>query len=212
MAELSPAVQTAMVQPRVPLFGAVRIQFPTYDLRLLDGSGTLSWNGLTYVGRDPTYGTLDTIKGLADQVGDQAPELQLGLIPADDVALSLLTDPSVQGATVTASIGVFDMLTGIVLPDPYAVFVGELDVPSITWDANDRRLEYTVISVADRFFQIEEGRRLSDAFHRKVWPGETGMKMATGVEYDLPWAQKWDSSVVYTRSNLPGYTETYNRT
>lgn len=212
MSELDPALAADLAGSRVLLFGAVRIALPHATLCLLDGAGALTIGGELYQGRDPVYGVLDTIEGIEDQLGDDAPKISLGLIPAGDAAMAALIDPAVQGSEVQIMVGTVNFATGQPVATPYSVFVGELDVPTINWGENDRRLEYTVVSVAERLFQVEEGRRLSSAFHQKVWPGETGLDFCTDVEITLAWGQKVDNSVVYTRSNLPGYAETYNRT
>lgn len=209
---LDTALAAALTAPRVLMFGAVEIALPGYDLCLLDGAGSVPIGGKTFVGRDATYGVLDSIKGLSDQTADQAPEVTLGLIPATSTALATLLDPAVQGSTVTISIGVLDQATGLPIGTPYIAFIGQLDVPTITWDKNDRRLEYRITSFAERLFTVEEGRRLSSAFHQSVWPGELGLDHCTDVEQLIAWGQNVDNTVIYTRSNLPGYTETYNRT
>ena len=183
------------------LFGCVEINLPGYDLLLLDGSAQLMVGNRLFVGRDPTWGVLDTIKGLADTLEDQAPAISLGLIPATDVALAQLIDPALQGSTVTIAMGCVDMWTGTAVSAPYVLFVGELDVPTVSWDANDRRLEFKATSIAERLFATEEGKRLSDAFHQKVWPGELGLAFVTDVETYVPWGQKLDTSAIETRTN-----------
>ena len=205
MSELPPALAAALRGDRPLLFGCVTINLPGYDLRLLDGSGQLMVGANLYVGRDPTYGVLDTIKGLADTLGDTAPAVTLGLIPSTTASLAALLDPGVQGSPVTIAMGCVDISTGTAVSAPYVLFTGELDVPNVTWDANDRRMEYKVTSVAERLFTTEEGRRLSDAFHQKVWPGELGMAFVTDVETYVPWGQKLDTTVLETRTNIPSY-------
>lgn len=37
------------------------------------------------------------------------------------------------------------------------------------------------VSSSERFFEDNEGARLSDGFHQEVWPGELGMANATGI-------------------------------
>lgn len=201
MAELPIPLAAALRGDRPLLFGSVEINLPGYDLLLLDGAGQLMVGGRLFVGRDTTYGVLDTIKGLADSIGDQAPSITLGLIPATDAALATLVDPAVQGATCTIAMGCVDIATGTAVSAPYVLFVGELDVPTVTWDTNDRRLEFKVTSIAERLFATEEGKRLSDAFHQKVWPGELGLAFVTDVETWVPWGQKLDSSALETRTN-----------
>ena len=209
---LDPTMAAALASDRILLFGAVEINLPGYDLCLLDGSGTVVMNGKTFVGRDATYGVLDAIKGLDDQTADKASEVTLGLIAPSTSALATLLDPQVQGSTVTISIGVLDYNAGTVIGNPYVAFIGQLDVPTITWDNNDRRIEYRITSYFERLFVLEEGRRLSTAFHQMVWPGELGLDHCVDVEQIIAWGQNVDNTVVYTRSNLPGFAETYNRT
>lgn len=206
MSELPPALAAALRGERPLLFGSVEINLPGYDLLLLDGAAEVivPLAGRKFVGRDPVYGVLDTIKGLSDSLGDQAPSVTLGLIPASDTALSQLIDPAVQGSTVTIAMGCIDISTGLVVSDSYVLFAGELDVPTVTWDSNDRRLEYKVTSIAERLFATEEGRRLSNAFHQKVWPGELGLAFVTDVETYVPWGQKLDTRAVETRTNNSG--------
>jgi hypothetical protein len=213
MSELPTAMAANLAGNRVLLFGAVKIELRSgYTIRLLDGSGALMIGGELYQGRDPIYGVLDTVEGIEDTIGDSVPTLDLGLIPAGDVALASLIDSGEQGSEVTAMVGTVDLSTGQPVATPYTVFTGFLDVPTITWGENDRRLGYTVASDADRLFRVEEGRRLSSAFHQLVWPGETGLDYCTDVEVTIAWGQAVDNTVVYTRTNLPGYADTYNRT
>lgn len=204
MDRMTPALAAALRGERPLLYGSVEIELPGYDLLLLDGAGQLMVGNRKFVGRDPVYGVLDSIKGLADSMGDKAPAVTLGLIPANDAALGTLLDPAVQGSPVTISMGCVDIQTGLAVPGPYVLFVGELDVPTVKWGANDRRLEYRVTSFAERLFIVEEGRRLSHAFHQWVWPDELGLAFVTDVETYVPWGQKIDMTAIETRTNLPG--------
>lgn len=207
MAELSPALAAALRGERPLLFGAVEIALPDYTIRLLDGAGEVMIGAgaaaRKFSGRDPVYGVLDSIKGLSSAIGDQAPTVTLGLIPSATAALARLLDPAVQGSAVTIMVGVLDIGTGRPVADPYVVFSGELDVPTVKWGANDRRLEYRATSIAERLFQVEEGKRLSDTFHQHIWPGELGLAFVTGVEANVPWGQKVDNSAVTIRTNDP---------
>lgn len=204
MGQLNPLLASALRGERPLLFGSVEINLPGYDLLLLDGAGELMVGGRKFVGLDPVYGALDSIKGLTDSIGDSAPSVSLGLIPSGDVALASLVDPLVQGATVTIAIGCIDMMTGTAVSAPYVLFTGELDVPTVKWGSRDRRLEYRVVSAAERLFQVEEATRMTDAFHQSIWPGELGMSMVSYVEDYVPWGQKLDLTAVETRTNVPG--------
>lgn len=201
MGELTPALAAALAADRPLLFGSVEINLPDYDLLLLDGSGEVEIGGRRFVGRDPIYGTIDSISKLGDSSGDSAPVLTLTLLTSSDAALSKLAAAAMQGSRVYVRMGVIDRMTGKPIPDPYVLFVGELDVPTVKWGQNSRRLEYKITSVFERFFQVDEGLRLAPSFHQWVWPGEAGLDAVSDVERPVPWGQNLPNPWVQTRTN-----------
>jgi hypothetical protein len=203
MAQLTPELSTALAGDRPLLFGSIEIDLPDYELLLLDGSGEVMIGGRKFVGRDPIYGTIDSISKLGDSSGDSAPVLTLTLLAASGAALATLAAAEMQGSPVYARMGVIDQITGLVVPDPYVLFAGELDVPTVKWGPNTRRLEYKITSVFERFFQVDEGLRLAPTFHQSVWPGETGMDAIADVERPVPWGQNLPNPWVQTRTNDP---------
>jgi hypothetical protein len=201
MSELSTNLYNALQQDRLVMFGFVKIVTPSTTIRLLDGSAQVVINGETYSGVDPTFGTLDYIKGLQDKLDNKAPEIQLGLIPSGDAALSTLIDPTLQGSSIIVGIGSVDPMTGLSVDNGYVMFSGQLDTPTIKWGANDRRIEFVCTTSAERMFNIEEGRRLSNAFHQTVWPSENGLFAVTDVEYAVPWGDKFNPANYSVRTD-----------
>lgn len=187
MGEMTPALAAAIAADRALLFGAIEINFPGYDLRLVDGSAELMMGGEKFVGRDPTFGTISSIDSLTDGAGDQAPRVSLSLLPPSDTAAASLASAPMQRSRVRFWLGVLDMPTGIVVPDPLLLFDGELDVATMKWGMRTREVEYRIVSVFERFFDLEEGIRLSDSWHQSVWPGELGLSFVTGVTENVPW-------------------------
>lgn len=192
MSSLTPQLDAALSAPSPTWFGAVRIDLPGYILRLLDGAGFATFadgseGGGTYLGRDPVYGVLAAIDEISDGIGDEAPALGLTLHPASDAAAADLAAPSMQGSPVSIFIGAIDRGTGLVMPDPELVFVGELDVPILRSGRGARSLELELVSTFERFFADDEGARLADGFHQALWPGEQGLAFVTGVEKTVYW-------------------------
>lgn len=202
---LDPVLAAELGQPRILIFGAVEILTPGGAIRLLDGAGEVPIGANRFVGRDPTWGVLDSIRGLSESMSDTSPAVTIGILPSGDLALSALIDPALQGSAVSVTIGAIDRVTGLAVGEPYVFFAGEIDVPTVKWAGNDRRMEFRAGSIGERLFSVEEGRRLSHAFHTKVWPGELGLEFVTDIESTVPWGQqlKTDSNAV--RSDLPGY-------
>jgi hypothetical protein len=196
MSELTPQMQAALGQVRARVFGAVQVDLPNYTLRLIDGAGAFAnapWS--SFVARDDTFGVLHSVDAISDGTGDQAPAVRLTLLPGTSAAAASLASAEMQGSRVRFWLGVVDAATGIVVPDPYLLFDGELDVPTLKWGQNSRSLEWTVVSVFAKFFDLEEGARLADSYHQSIWPGETGFIGVTGVDEQIYWGMDTPSGV-----------------
>lgn len=185
-----PVLQAAAASESPYLFGAVKIEFPGYDLRLLDGSAEIMIGGELYVGEDETFGTLDTIESINEAIGDEAPEVRIGLLPPDGAASATLANAAMQGSTVTIMLGAYDPASGSVIGTPEVLFLGEIDVPTIELRKGERSLSYTVVSVFERLFEVNEGERASDGWHQSIWSGEKGFEHVTGTVKNLYWGAK----------------------
>lgn len=187
MTQLTPALEAALKTVDPMVFGAVAIDLPGRQVNLLDGAGAVTFGGRTYVGRDDTYGVLAAVEPLSEAMGSEAPSLRISLYPASDAAAAALAAPTMQGSRVMLFIGAVNPATGAVIADPELQFLGELDVATITVGANGRQVDYDVVSVFERFFDVDEGARLVPAFHKSIWPGELGFDFVTGVEDKVYW-------------------------
>lgn len=188
---MDPALKNALAQPSVMLFGALKIVLPGYTLRLVDGSSTIIIAGETYVGIDPNFGTISSISELTEEIGDSAPEITVTLFPPDISAAAVLSNPSMQGCVATLMAGAVDPISGIAIGVPEVLFMGEIDVPTIGIDASGARtVEYTIVSVFERMFEVEEGQRASNGWHQSIRPGELGLTHMTGTDVNLYWGVK----------------------
>ena len=188
MGELSLSMLAALLPPNVRIFGACQIDFPDYSLKLIDGPTAFPaapWNA--FVARDPIYGTLTAIEAISDGTGDSAPEVTLTLSPASDAAATQLAAASMQGSRTRFWLGVQDRVTGAVVPDPYLLADYRVDVPTLKWGQQARSVEYTLVDVFDRLFDLEEGIRLSDAWHQGIYAGELGLEYVTGIDQAVYW-------------------------
>lgn len=194
---MDPTLKAALAMPTVTLFCALKIEFPSYTLRLLDGSGVVVIDGDVYAGVDDTFGTIESMSELNEEIGNQAPEISLTLFPPDVSGAATLSNPAMQGSAVTLMVGALDPVTGSVLGTPEIVFLGEVDVPTVEIDANgSRTVSYTIVSVFERLFEVEEGQRASDGWHQSIWPGELGLEFMTGTDVNLYWGATPPKSAV----------------
>jgi hypothetical protein len=187
---MTPQLTAALDAVSHTIFGCVEILLPGYNLRLLDGAGQITFGGKTFYGHDATFGTLAACEQIDDGAGDEAPALQLTFHPASDAAAATLAAPTMQGSLATVWLGALDITTGLVVPDPEIVFIGELDVPRLIAGEGKRSLELELVSASERFFADDEGARLSDTFHKYLFPGELGLAFTTGVEEQIYWGSE----------------------
>lgn len=182
-----PVFQAALQTDAPFLFGAVEIAMPGYTIRVLDGSGELMIGGNLYLGADPTFGVLDTISGYDEAIGDDAPEITLSFLPADAAVSAELASSAMQGSLVRIMMGAFDPTSNSVIGTPEQLFLGEIDVPTLEISQGQRSVSYTAVTVFERLFEMNEGERASDGWHRSIWPGEKGFEHVTGTVKNLYW-------------------------
>jgi hypothetical protein len=187
MSELTPALADALAARSVLMFCAVEIGLPAYTLRLLSGPSQVTFDGRTFVGKDAVYGVLGSLEAVTDGVDTDAPEITITVLPPTLTAAATLASPAAQFSPVNIWIGALDLITGTVIPDPHLVFTGEVDVPTLTGDESERALQYSVTSVFELLFEVDEGANLNNAFHQSVWPGELGFEYVSEVQRQLPW-------------------------
>lgn len=204
MTQLTPALDAELRTDAPLAFGAVSIDLPSYSINLLDGAGLLAFGGRTFAGDDATFGVLSEIEALTDGTGDTAPALSISLLPAGDAAAATLSDPNMQGSAVSIWFGAVNQSTGQPIPDPHLIFLGELDVPTLTSTSDSRKISYEVVSVFERLFEDDESARLSPGFHRSIFPSEAGLDYVTGVDQPVFWGVAADPQGVTVGSSV-GY-------
>jgi hypothetical protein len=206
MSQLTPQLDANLRGPAPLVFGAISIDLPGASVNLLDGAGVLAFGGRTFVGKDDTYGAISDVENLTDGTGDSAPAFSMTLIPSGDAAAAALSGPEMQGAPVYVWMGAVDKVTGIPIPDPHLVFIGELDVPILKSDEQGRLLDYEVVSVFERLFEDDESARLSDGFHQSIFPGELGYMFVTGVAQTIYWGVAGTNSTVTSYGSGSSYS------
>lgn len=187
---VDPTLTAALGQDGAYFFGAVRIALPSRPLLLLDGAGELRINGEVYLGEDPEFGTINSIDQITEALGEQAPELLLSLYPKNGVAATVLANPAMQGSVVQIICGAIDPATGFTIGQPEIRFLGEVDVPTLTIEHGRRTVDFSIISVFERLFEVDEGVRAADGWHQSIWPGERGFEYVTGTDKNLYWGSR----------------------
>lgn len=212
---MDPALEAALAQPSVWLFGAIRIDMAgigdrTTPLCLLDGAGRVVINGEVYTGSDPLFGAIDSIDTITEADGNEAPEISLSLLIPEAAGAAQIASPLMQGREVRIIVGAIDPVTGLTIGQPEVKFLGEIDVPTINVSKGGRRLDLTIVSVFERLFEVEDGARAQDGWHQSFWPGERGLAFMTGTNKNLYWGGNPPAASGIYGSAIPGASNPAN--
>ncbi|WP_271300633.1 hypothetical protein [Sphingomonas sp. CV7422] len=193
---LTPQASAALRSGQHPLAPLVEVVLPGYIMRHLVGAGEVLWGDKLFTGSDDMFGSLVAAGTLKDGVGDEAPDWDLTFVPPSSVAAAALASATAQGGKVRGWLAVVDRSTGQIIPDPLQLFAGELDVPRLRIGKGTRSVEWRCTSALEPFHDQEIGARLSDAWHKLVWPGEAGLANMTGIERTSYWGVEKPPSAV----------------
>jgi hypothetical protein len=173
--------------PAILLFVAVEITLAVGFLRLIDGSGEVTFLGRTFKGLDPEFGTLASLEPITDGFGSSAPGLRIGINAPTTDAAAILGGEDMQGRPVLIWVGTVLPATGAVVTDPVLVFDGLVDQGVLSIGQGTRTLALDCVSIWEYLFDDAQGVRLTNAYHQAAWPGELGMEFVTAISRQLPW-------------------------
>ena len=189
----------------VALTGLVQIDLPETTLRYCDG-GFFEFEGETFRGEDPVFGTIGALQAMSEGVGDTVPALTMTLLPANDTAPAEISKPGHQTARVRFWIAEYDVPTGVISSSE-VMFDGQIDQTVLTVGRDIKELSVSIVSLAERLFEGNIGNTLNPTWHKSVWPGETGHDNATGLSIPIAWGvespsawwARWQQGFLYGR-------------
>ena len=190
---LPAAMQAVQDDPVLRLFYALEIDLPASaglpakTLRLLDGSGVVSFGGMTFLGSDGDYGSWMGCEASTEQVATQAPKFTLTMGPLTDAAQQQMGQPIAQGSAVTIYSGWLDPTTLQPIPEPETVWQGLLDIGNITLAQNQRYIELDVYCYAELMMLTDDGSKLTSSWHNEFYPSELGFQFVDYVTHPVPW-------------------------
>lgn len=159
----------------------VKVELPGHTIRWTDG-GVVKWGSEVFRAKDATYGKLHSISDITDGIEVDGEPLTITVMPPSLESMADLAAADAQGGEVT--IHLVAVASGQIVGEPYLLYQGELDQPSLG-PGEERLLDYEVIPGEARALRTSEEQRQTDAFHRLRWPGEKGQQFATdGTKID----------------------------
>lgn len=168
------------------IIGLVRIELPSATVRLCDG-GFIVFNSEMYQSRDPVFGTIGSVEGMTEGIGDEIPALRMTLLPPISSAPADLSQPGYQNSLVQFWVGEYDQEAGVLIGPPDLLFHGQIDQITMIGGRQRREIAMTVVSTAERLFMTNDGNSLTPRWHKSIWPGERGHDNGVGLTIPVAW-------------------------
>lgn len=169
----------------VGMIGLMKMELPTQDVRLCDG-GFIEFGAEIYRSADAVFGTIGSLDPLTEGVGDEVPALEMVLLPPEGSEPSDLSQPGFQTSRVRYWIAEYNPETGLIVGTPDLIFDGQLDRAQLSVGAS-RELALSIVSLAERLFEMNTGNSLNPTWHKSIWAGELGHDNATGLSIPIAW-------------------------
>lgn len=170
----------------ITIAALLQIDLPGHTALLCDG-GFVKWGADTFASLDSVLGTVESAEAFGERIGDEAPGGKVTFLPPPEVAAADLKDPDWQGSRMRVWLAEVDRETGAVSGTPELTADLAVDTLSLRIARGTRKLDVEFVSAAERLFMVYRGNALNDRFHKKCWPGETGMQNATGQPRSTAW-------------------------
>lgn len=182
--DLSTDVKNAIAATNVSPFLLFEGVFSSGYVRTWTGYGDLSWNGKTWLG----VGTLGGVSAVQETAEIQANGITVTLNGIPSEMVSLLLQEVQQGNSGKVYIGFLDASNQIIA-DPYLMFEGRLDIPSLQENGDSATISITYES---RLIDLQKPRetRLTDQEQQRLYPGDKGCEFVPAMkEATINWGR-----------------------
>lgn len=166
MRTITPAAESALAQPSVPLVQLVRMQFPGGDVAINSSNWNLVWDSVTYLGA----AGLGKVASIDDSPGEiKGLQFEMSAVSATQIGLALDDADQWQGVPITIRTAILDGSYQVV--DAPVEWSGFGDTMTLSEDGETATVSATAESSA---VDLLRGHPLtySDADHQTLYPGD----------------------------------------
>lgn len=171
---------------KIGMIHLLRIDLPGRVIRLCDG-GFINFSGEIYKSKDDVFGVIGSASGITEGIGEEVPALEITLLPPMTSAPAELSAPGYQNSIVRLWSAEYNEQTGLIVGAASLDFHGQIDQMTFTAGRNRREVTLSIVSTAERLFNINDGNSLTPRWHKSIWPGEKGHDNATGLTIPIAW-------------------------
>jgi len=156
--------------------------FLTSTIRLWTGVGDLWWDSQTWLGN----GWLQFPQGGEESIELNANGMSISLMGVPQAVLSIVLNQGNLNSNGTLYLGLLDS-SGVVIADPYAVFVGKLDTVTIAENSDSTEVN---ISYESKFIDFERSKefRYTQESQKIFYPYDKGFEYVPALQ---DWTGYW---------------------
>lgn len=184
----------------------LRLDLPSGAVFLSNGGVTV-WGGNSYRADDAVLGGFSAVSAVTDGIGDELPELEIVFAPPSNAALTPLQAGAYQRVAVRLWLAEYNPTTGAVVGTPDLRFAGTMDRVRQEFGLRSLSIIVSCVPELETLFFADDGNGLSPAFHKSVFPGETGHDQATGLVIPIAWGVNSSVGGVASRGGGGTYNE-----
>lgn len=170
---------------RITLCGLIKIEFPSYTVRICDG-GFVTFAGELYQSEDAQFGVISGFE-ISGTAPDQAPGGKITFLTPSATAAAQLVSPGFQTSKLSISLAEINEATATVIGTPIILTLAQLDRGVISETMRSREVALEFVSLGERLMIINEGNSLNGTFHKRLFPGELGLDNAIGMGVTVAW-------------------------
>lgn len=164
----------------------LRLDLPTGSIYLSDG-GVTTWSGNTYVPEHDTIGAIAQIGEVTEGFNPELPEQEIVFAPPSNAALAPLQSGAYRRSAMRLWLAEYNPATGAVVGTPELRFAGRMDRVRQQFALRQLQIIVSFVAETEVLLFADDGNGLSAAFHKSVYPGETGHDQATGLVTSVTW-------------------------
>ena len=166
------AIQSQQIRPALFVEG----NFVSGPLNVWSGSGSVTWNGKSWMG----VGSFGGVSTIEEGSTVEAKGITLTLSGIDPTLLTDVLSEFQVGLPVTVWLGLFDQ-TNVLIPNPVTAFAGRMDQPTIDVDGTSATI---TINCENRLLDMNTpvDRRYTNEDQQLDHPGDRGFEFVNSIQ------------------------------
>lgn len=177
MRDITSGFETEIEASQLAPIEMLQLEFDSGTVRMWSGIGNLTYGSDIFYG----VGTILAIESAEETNELKATSGRFRLSGVDSSMLSLSLLENYQGRPVSYWYGVLDKITRVLIPDPYLVFRGKMDILEI--DDNGQTSDVNLSAESDLIdLRVVRERKYTNEDQKSMFPTDEGLSFVANIQ------------------------------